>query len=252
LNIFRQFTGEFATRYARAYRLRSTSILASITGLPVVLYFLSVIALMAIRDLRRREGVALILTLAMIDYTLLSCLQDNWYYLVYILPALSAAVAMSAHWLWQRGSWARAVTALGILSIFGLNTAVISYRIFHNDYRNRYARAVVYLARHVAPDSLIVGSGELAFDLGFDGRVVDDCRIGYTSSRRPDYIVLEAQYYLFWFPWLARSEPETMKYIRHLLKEDYEKVYDQAKDSFQARGSSDLPYVIYKRKQYAR
>jgi hypothetical protein len=135
-----------------------------------------------------------------------------------------------------------------IAAICVMNTGVIGIRLFHNDYRNRYARAVDYLARHAPSDALIVGSGELAFALGFDGRVLDDCRLGYTSGRRPDYIVLEAHYSQFWFSWMAGHEPETMAYIRKLLKEDYELVYDQHSDSFRSLGYSDLPYMIYKRK----
>jgi hypothetical protein len=158
-------------------------------------------------------------------------------------------VAITAVWLQERGGLGQLATAAMIAAICVLNISVIGYRIYHNDYGNRYGRAVAWLQQNTPPDASIVGSGELAFDLGFDGRrLMDDCRLGRTSGRRPDYIVLEAHYSLFWFTWLAAREPETMQYIRKLLREDYEKVYDQTNDSFQSMGTSDLPYQIYKRK----
>jgi 4-amino-4-deoxy-L-arabinose transferase-like glycosyltransferase len=247
-NVVQQVWGELSGRFASAYRLRSGSILAKITGLPVLLYFLSFFCLLAITSIRKRPGATLIAALAAADFILLSCLQDNWYYLVYILPALSAGVAITATWLWERSTSIRIAAALAVATIFVLNAGLISFRILHNDYENRYRRAVDYLKRHAAPDALIVGSGELAFDFGFDGRVADDCRLGYTSGRRPDYIVLETQYYRFWFPWLATHEPETTRHIRRLLKQDYEKVYDQTSDPFRSLGTSDLPYQIYRLK----
>jgi 4-amino-4-deoxy-L-arabinose transferase-like glycosyltransferase len=247
-NLFEQVKRELTTRFGTAYRLRSPSILVKITGLPAVLYFLSVIALGLISGLRKRTGATLILTLAVLDFLLLSCLQDNWYYLVYILPAFSAAVAITLMWLWQRGWRTRIVAGLAVAAILTLNIGVIGFRIFHNDYRHRYEPVVAYLTKHAAPDALILGSGELAFDLGFDGRVIDDCRLGYTSGRQPDYIVLEAQYYAFWFSWLSTHEPGTFKYITTLLNDEYEKIYDQTYDKFRTMGTSDRPYQIYKRK----
>jgi hypothetical protein len=247
-NLFEQYRGEFLRRYAPAYRLRSDSLLVRITGFPALLYFASVIALGAIGSIRRHPGGSLIFTIAAVQFTLLSCLQDNAYYLVYVLPGFAAAVALCAKWIWEQGRTGRIAAAFIVASCVVLNTAVIGYRIHHNEYANRYTRAASYLKAHAGPDALIIGSAELAFELGFDGRIVDDCRIGFTSGRRPDFIVMETFYYLFWLPHLAAQEPSTFKYIKKLLKEDYEKVYDQTNDAFQSRGTFDLPYVIYKRR----
>jgi 4-amino-4-deoxy-L-arabinose transferase-like glycosyltransferase len=247
-NLYEQFKGELLRRFAIAYRLRSDWIVAQITGAPVILYFASVIGLGLIPGLRKRPGASLIFTIAVVQFTLLSCLQANWYYLVYILPAFSAAVAVCATYLWDRGSAGRLAALLAVASTVVLNTGVIGFRIVHNEYKNRYAQAVSYLKTHASPDALIVGSAELGFDLGFDGRIIDDCRMGYTSGRRADYIVLEAFYYLYWIPWLSVNEPHTFKYIKALLKDDYTKVYDQSKDPFRSMGTFDLPYQIYRRK----
>ena len=97
----------------------------------------------------------------------------------------------------------------------------------HNDYRGRYLEATNFLKRNAKPGDLIMGSGELAFELGFEGQVVDDSRLGFLSGKKPEYIVLEAQYSCFWFPWFAVYEPETYRYIVDLFDNNYEMVYDQ-------------------------
>jgi hypothetical protein len=246
-NLFEQYRGELLRRYVPAYRLRSHSIPVKISGLPVIVYFASVIALGVFGSIRRHPGGSLIFALVAVQFTLLSCLQDNAYYLVYVLPGFSAAVGLCAKWLCDQGRASRIAATLTVASCILLNTGVIGYRIYHNDYANRYSRAVSYLKAHASPDALIVGSAELAFDFGFDGQVLDDCRLGYTSGRRPEFIVLDAFYYVYWIPYLAVHEPETNEYIQKLLKEDYYKVYDQSGDAFRSRGTFDLPYLIYRR-----
>ena len=62
-----------------------------------------------------------------------------------------------------------------------------------------------------------------------------------------DYIVLEAQYYQFWFPLYSITEPKTFEYLKTLLSEEYDLIYDQTKDDYSTRGSSDAPYQIYER-----
>ncbi len=250
-NIFRQFKNEITARYISGYRLRASSPGVALTGSVVLVYLLSLVGVAFIPRLRARPGARFLLILTMIEFTLLSCLQPNWYYLVYVLPAYAAAVGMASVWLWHRsliGQWAAVAVIAGVVV---LDSGVSGFRILHSDYRNRYLPAVDYLKQHAGPNSLIVGSGELAFDLGFEGRVLDDCRLGFTSKKVPDFIVLEAHYRMFWFSYLAENEPATFRYMIDLLNNDYELVYDQTQSNFKTVGSSDLPYQIYRRSRGA-
>ena len=192
---------------------------------------MAIAALAIIAELRNRPGAKTILVVATVEFTLLSCLEKHWIYLVFVLPAFSAALAITVTWLWHKGPVARAVTALAVAAILTLNVAVNAFRIVHNEKRYRYAKVINYLTTNVRSDELIMGSGELAFGLGFDSRFVDDCRLGFGSGRIADYIVLETQYG-YWFAYLAAHEPTTYKYIRKILDNDYEKVYDQASDAY--------------------
>ena len=247
-NIFRQVAQELDARYASAYRLKASSVLARLTGAPVLLYFLSLVALAVIPTLRKRAGAKLILLLAVIDFSLLSCLQPNWYYLVYVLPIYAAGVGLAAVWVWEHGTAGKWTATLCVATIVSLSISVNGFRLIHNDYKYRYLPAIEFLKRNARPDALVIGSGELVFNLGFEAQVLDDCRLGFTSHKVPDYVVLEAHYKMFWFPWLAKNEPQTYRYITNLLQNNYELVYDQTESSFRTIGSSDLPYQIYRRR----
>jgi hypothetical protein len=48
-----------------------------------------------------------------------------------------------------------------------------------------YMPVVDYLQQHVPPGTLVMGSAELGFHLGFTPALIDDVRLGYFSSRRP-------------------------------------------------------------------
>ena len=214
----------------------------------MLLYFAAVLAVLCFRQLRQRPGAKVIAGFALISFALLSCLQPNWYYLVYTLPAFSAALALCVVALLQnRSGWSRAVLA-GVAGAVILNLAPPIFRIVHNNSRYRFDAAIAFLKNNAGPGDLIVGSGELAFGLGFDGRVVDDCRLGFATGRRPQFIVLEGQYYAQWIPWLTIAEPKVGRFIKKLLDEEYKIVYDQRHDRFSTIGTSDLPYLIYRRK----
>ena len=139
-----------------------------------------------------------------------------------------------------------------VVLLLGLFTAVqlapVGFKVLHNDYRARFLEATNFLKLHAKPGDLIVGSGELAFELGFEGRVLDDCRLGFLSGKRPDFIVMEGHYRDFWLPMLARDEPATYRYMLDQFYNKYEVVYDQAYDQYNVYGFSDQPYQVLKRR----
>jgi hypothetical protein len=248
LNPFRQFGDEIRGRYASGYHLYSSGLHVKAAGAVVLLYLAAVPAVLCVQRIRRLPGAMLIACFALISFALLSCLQSNAYYLVYTLPALSAALGLCIFALLQnRSVWSYAAL-IAIAGIVTLNLAPTLFRIAHNDYRHRFDAAIAFLKNNAGPNDLIMGSGELAFGLGFDSPVVDDCRLGYATGLRPQFIVLEGQYYTFWIPSLTVNEPRVGKFIRKLLDERYEIIYDQSHDPYMTLGILDSPYVIYRRK----
>lgn len=244
-NLIQQFTHELNTRFASAYRLRSELISVRMTGSIVFLYLAAVVALIAARPVRERPGSKLILLLALLSFTHLSCLQRSWYYLVYVLPSLAAALAICIVWLWERRSSASRIAVFGVAIFVVLKVGLFGYRIVQDVSRDSYTTAIQFLRSRARANDVVMGSGDLAFGLGFDGRVIDDCRLGFYTGKRPEYIVLDLQYYAMWMPYLAVHEPQAFRHLRKLLSEDYEIVYDQ-KFTPQVSKGRDPPHVIYR------
>ena len=246
-NPWNAFNTEIMLRYGSAYGL-TTGFPASLARIIVFLYAIAILASLAVSQLRRQTAVRILLVLTAVSFTLLMCLQKNWYYLIFIIPYYTALVAIVSAWFWHKSLSSRVavISLLGLITI--LHLGVVGFRILHNDYRGRFLEATNFLKRNAKPKDLIMGSGELAFQLGFDGQVVDDSRLGYLSGKKPEFIVVEAHYGVFWFPWFAENEPETYRYIMDLFANQYEVVYDQTHDRYRTYGFSDRPYQILKRK----
>jgi 4-amino-4-deoxy-L-arabinose transferase-like glycosyltransferase len=250
LNPFASVSYEIQERYFPRYGFLTRSPLA-LMRIVLVIYGASIIAALAIPRLRRRPGVKPILLMLALNFGLLTCLQKNYYYLIYVLPIYAGIVALTLWWLWENTLFARRVPKWAIIGIVllipALNISVSVTRFVHNDYSGRFIPAIEFLRQNMLPGDLVVGSGELAFGLGFDGAVVDDARLGFTSGKRPDFIVIEAFYGLMWMQWFKVYEPETYSYSRELLEHEYALILDQAQDDYRTYGTMDSPYRIYRR-----
>ena len=246
-NPWKSFWQEMDLRYGSAYGLNH-GFPVSLDRIVVALYVVAIIMALAVPQLRRQIGTRILLILTAISFTLLMCFQKNWYYLIFIIPYYAAVLAIVCSWVWRRYLAWRVV----VVSLLGMFTAVqlgvVGFRIVHNDYRGRFLEATNFLQRHAQPGDLIMGSGELAFELGFDGQVLDDSRLGFLSGKKPEFIVIEAHYRDFWFPTLAVYEPAAHRYIMDLFYNKYEVVYDQTYDQYSPYGFSDRPYQILKRR----
>jgi len=105
---------------------------------------------------------------------------------------------------------------------------VVGSRVRQNRYHDSFLAATEYLKQHAGPDSTIFGSAELAFELGFEGQVVDDFRHGYRSGKRPAIVVLDQNRYQEWIPNLQQTEPAAYTYITNLLDREFKLGYENA------------------------
>jgi hypothetical protein len=235
-------------RYVATYGLDSGSPLF-LLRIVFYSYVVSFFAILFAARLRQLPGAVPLLGLAAGVNIFLTGQQKGWYYLVFILPPLTALLALFMNWLWRRSLPAKWIVCLYLFVVVGLNLGVLGARVYHDTYRNRFLPAVDYLRRNVSPGDLIVASGEMAFSLGFDGQVVDNARLGTTSPRAPDYIVMETFYSEFWQPWLKENEPTTYEEMTELLWNSYDLKYDQTHDPYRTWGIYDEPYKIFKRRK---
>jgi hypothetical protein len=247
LNVFSAVRDEIVGRYGGAYRLQSAFPLG-VQALIFYFYVGAVVLVAAVRDLRNGPGTRFLSTLTGIFFLLLMCFQKNWYYMVFILPLFTSIGALATSWLWKQGSTMRILAISIISATTALHLGMVGARVARNDYRNQFLRVTDYLRREAPKDALIVGSGELAFELGFDGRVIDDARLGYGSGKRPDFIVLDSQYRVFWFNWLSAFEPKTFAYMISMIRSDYDMVFDTESSRFTAMNYSEVAYQVYKRR----
>ena len=246
-NLWKSFWMELRSRYLHAWTLGS-SFPVRLDRIVMALYGIAIITALSVSQIRRQLGTRVLLILGGITFALLMCFQKNWYYMVFIIPYFSTILAIVSAWAWRQYLNSRVVVVL-LLGVFtAVQLAPLGFKIVHDDYRRHFLEATKFLKLHAKPGDLIIGSGELAFSLGFEGQVLDDCRMGFLSGKRPDYIVMDSHYRDFWLPMLLEPEPAAVNYMLDLMHNQYDVVYDQTYDGYQVYGFSDEPYQILKRR----
>lgn len=162
------------------------------------------------------------LTMAMVDK------EIHHFYLLHFVDPLAAILAVWLCWNWETRTVPRWALA-GLVAILVLvQFTVLGSRIRQNRYRDSYLATTEYLKQHAGPDDRIFGSAELAFELGFEGRVVDDFRLGYRTGKEARFIVLDQNRYREWIPNLRQVEPEAYRSIASMLANRYRLVLENA------------------------
>lgn len=239
----RAIAAEFSQRYSESYGL-GASFPASLGTIVFCGYVLAIATNLLVPALRRNPASRVLLVLTAFQFAALLCVKKSWYYLIDILPFYTGLLAVAAHWMFLKGNRWKPGVSLVVTLITAINLGFIFARVRHNDKR-QFEQAVNYLRQNALPGDLIMGSGELAFELGFDGQVIDDARLGYSSGRSPKFIVMEPQYRSHWMTWLKAHEPASNAHILLILRQ-YDLVYDQSGEK-QPRQFSAWPYQIYRR-----
>ena len=155
-------------------------------------------------------------------------LADKEIHHFYLLHFITPIIAVFAVWLqeaWTTNAIPRAALAGVVAVLLCVQFMVVGSRIKQDPYRNSYQITTAYLKDHTGPKDVIFGSAELGFDLGFfDGRLVDDFRLGYLTGKKANFIVLDQNRYQEWIPNLKQSEPQAYQYIMDMLGRDFQLV----------------------------
>ncbi|HWR49574.1 MAG TPA: glycosyltransferase family 39 protein [Bryobacteraceae bacterium] len=229
MGIWHEVTWRYFAGYGLGNRSTGVSGPAHLKALLLGLYALGVAGAALSREVRGNKGYRALLWLALIYFLLLSVMdaQKAYYYLPHITPLYAA---LTAAWLavimrQQRvPAWAPAAAVGTILAV---QAGGVALRAWQNPYGRTYEPAVAFLREHARPNDTILGNASLAFELGFDGSVVDDVRLGYYSGRRPDFVVLD-QEYLWSIRRYKTTDPPIFEFIERRLTTDYSPVYDRA------------------------
>ena len=205
-NPWKSLVQEIELRYASSYGL-DRSFPDNLNRIVPALYLLAILFAIGVSELRRDIGVRILLIFTAISFVLLMCFQKNWYYLIFIIPYYTALLAVVSAWFWRNYVSLRVAVVALLVPFLAVQLGVVSFRIVHNDYRGRYLKAVEFLKHNAKPSDLIMGSGELGFELGFDGHVLDDARMGFLTGKKPEFIVLEGHYRDFWLQHWRPTSP---------------------------------------------
>jgi hypothetical protein len=111
-----------------------------------------------------------------------------------------------------------------VAALVGLQVAVVVGRGRQDPYRREYLPTTEFLKKRVSSGTLIMGPGELAFELGFNGGVIDDVRLGYYSKKSPDFIVI-GDWNWWWIRAAAVKRPEIYRFIERRLSQEYVEVF---------------------------
>jgi 4-amino-4-deoxy-L-arabinose transferase-like glycosyltransferase len=197
----------------------------------ILLFLAGVAGLLLTRQLRQQRNVRTLLVMLGIYFIVMTILdgQKMPMYFMHILPIYAACLAVWLSWLWTRNTLPKWLMAGAVSGLLMIQLGGVALKIKQNSYQRRYAPAVAYLRAHKQPNSLVVGSADLGFGLGFTPHMLDDNWLGYANGKQPDFIVMEEIYQSI----IEGSDghrarrPAVHQHVQATLKH-YELVYDHA------------------------
>ena len=182
-------------------------------------------AIVAVMDsgIRRQKAARLLLPIAAMFWVIL-WLFEGLKLRVYLVHTLPLFAALGALWIWNWTEGRRLLRTAVVTLILCIQFVGIGYGVWKNQYRNEYLPAAAYMKQHGQLGSLIMASGEFAFEFGFDNRVVDDVRLGYFSGKKPEFYVRDV-WYADWLEKAGTRDPAVDRHVRDTLAERYHEVF---------------------------
>ena len=224
------FVNEVKNRYLANFYSPSYS--SGVAGLRVLIplaYFAALIAAAFTSKIRGAKGPRALLLLALIYFVAMSFFEGmkSFFYLVHITPIFASLLAvMVSHW-WRERLLPAPLVAGGVCSLLALQVTWAINTAIKNSYQTKYVAAMEVLKQNSLPSSLIMGSADVGFALKFPENLTDDTTLGYTTGKKPDFIVVEDIYYQQSFRGFASRQPELFEYVSRLLTEQYRPIYNE-------------------------
>lgn len=223
---------EFVARYIKAMGLGAHSVGSmgpiALKALIFIAYAVGLAGVLLTPALRKSTAGKVFLGLLFVVYlpyyTFLEATKAT-YYFIYIIYIYTSLLVLWLCWCWRERKLPRILIVLAVLGLVTIQSGGLIQRGRINQYKTGYTSAVNFLRSHTTPDDLIMGSQELGFALGFEGNFLDDYRLGLSSGKHPDYIVIE-DIYEDRFDMLHQQRPQDYAKLQELLKQ-YSVVYSQ-------------------------
>jgi hypothetical protein len=217
---------EFTLKYFEAFGLAPFSTGASrLKILILIAYAVAIAGAIGVRAIRRHEGFRALLILTAIYFVIETFFNHKLvFYLVHIIPMFAAILAVWVYWCWTKLRVPRKVIVMAVCAFLFLQITGVVYRVNQNSYQEDYLPAVAFLKQRSCDKTLVMGSAEMAFGLGFE-HVIDDIRFGYYSGKTPDFIVM-GYHYDGLMKLLEEREPAVYETATEQLSHSYKQVYN--------------------------
>lgn len=189
----------------------------------LALYWGGVIVALVDRRIRSQKAARFLLPLAGIYFAIL-WIGEGLKLRVYMVHTLPLFAGLAALWIWNWTDGQRLLRASVIAVILGIQFLGIGVGLWINQYHNEHLPAALYMQEHGQPGSLIMASGQFAFEFGYDGRLVDDVRLGYFTGKKPEFFVRDVWY----GEWLDRAktrEPKIYEHVSRTLAAEYREAF---------------------------
>jgi hypothetical protein len=225
--LYVQFVERFCYMFGMAPDTRGFS---HLKVLILAVYAAGLLTVLCNREIRRHPGYRTLLVTGGVTLLGMAAIdrEAHSFYLVQFVLWLIAFTAIGAVWYWDHRSVPRWVLAAVLALVLVVQFATIGRRVSQRAYSTIYLATTEYLKQHAKSQDVVMGSAELAFELGFDGNLVDDPRLGYRSGKRPNFIVIDQNRYAEWIPQYEQREPQTYRYIHDMMAREFHQVLDNA------------------------
>ena len=191
-------------------------------------YAVGVLGVVWNREMRSHRGTRSLLLVSGVTLLVMIALdrEAQRQYLIHFVVWMISLTAVAGVWWWDRRSVPRWALVAGLVVVVMVQAATTGRRVMQRAYSTVYLATTDYLKEHAQGKGLVMGSSELAFELGFVDSLVDDQRLGFRSGKRPNFIVIDKNRYAEWIPQYEQREPETYRYIRGMMDGEFHQVLE--------------------------
>ena len=206
----------------------------------LVIYVIGLVAAVATPLIRRHQGYRGLFVIGLAIWIIMSLVDKDIhpFYLVHFMLPIIAILGVWLALAWHKGlapHWLVSTLAAVLVLV---QAAVFISRFRADPYNTLYRSSATYLKQHMRPEDRVFASAELAFELGWGDRVIDDFRLGYKTGKQARFVVLDQNRYQEWIPNLQMYDPAAYRQIRDMLDHQYRMVYKNAGYEIYERGAS--------------
>ncbi len=215
---------EFYDRYSGG----STGAAGLLKALQSAPYVLASLFVLSTRKLRENPALQAVLCLVAFESIYFWLMEGTklYLYVVHTSPLFMVLLAASIFNVWETKRMPAWMISGALALWVTMQIGGVGFVARRNDMGKEYKPVVQFLQKHAHSGEVVMGSAELGFRYGFDG-LVDDVKLGATSGKHPNYVVVENRYEGWQQRYAQAREPETYAHIQTVLHDDLRLVFEQ-------------------------